>query len=163
MIIVLIIAAVIAGLTGEIVDAVIILAVVILNAIFGVFQESKAEEAINSLKEMAAPIAHVERNGQVQTVKSSELVPGDIVHLEAGDIVPADLRLAVANAMKVEESALTGESVPVDKQSGVLKEANLALGDRSNMAFMSSNITAGRGSGVVVETGMHTELVRLQG
>ncbi|WP_056942395.1 cation-translocating P-type ATPase [Secundilactobacillus kimchicus] len=161
MIIVLIIAAVIAGLTGEIVDAVIILAVVILNAIFGVFQESKAEEAINSLKEMAAPIAHVERNGQVQTVKSSELVPGDIVHLEAGDIVPADLRLAVANAMKVEESALTGESVPVDKQSGVLKEANLALGDRSNMAFMSSNITAGRGSGVVVETGMHTEVGKI--
>lgn len=163
MIIVLIVAAVIAGATGELVDAIIILAVVILNAVFGVFQESKAEEAINSLKEMAAPMAHVERNGETTTVKSDELVPGDIVFLEAGDIVPADIRLLTANAMKVEESALTGESVPVQKQANVLEAADLPLGDRSNMAYMNANVTTGRGTGVVVGIGMQTEVGRIAG
>ncbi|MTV82356.1 cation-translocating P-type ATPase [Secundilactobacillus folii] len=163
MIIVLIVAAIIAGATGEVVDAVIILAVVILNAIFGVFQESKAENAINSLREMSAPVAHVERNGQITTIKSDELVPGDVVHLEAGDIVPADIRLVTANAMKVEEAALTGESVPVNKTSMALEESDLPLGDRSNMVYMTSNITTGRGSGVVVATGMQTEVGQIAG
>lgn len=163
MIIVLIVAAIIAGATGELVDALIILAVVVLNAVFGVFQESKAEDAINSLREMAAPVAHVERNGQVTTVKSDELVPGDVVHLEAGDIVPADIRLVTANAMKVEEAALTGESVPVNKTSAVLTEDDLPLGDRSNMVYMTANITTGRGTGVVVETGMQTEVGQIAG
>ncbi len=163
MIIVLIVAAVIAGVSGETVDAIIILAVVILNAIFGVFQESKAEEAINALMEMSAPIAHVERNGVVETVKSSDLVPGDIVHLEAGDIVPADMRLTSTVSMRVEEAALTGESVPVNKQTDVITDDNPPLGDRKNMAFMNANITAGKGSGVVIGTGMQTEVGKIAG
>lgn len=163
MIIVLIVAAIVAGATGEMVDAMIILAVVLLNAVFGVFQEAKAEEAINSLKEMAAPVAQVERDGEVVTVKSNELVPGDVVHLEAGDIVPADLRLLTANTMRVEESALTGESVPVTKRADVLTDADLALGDRENLAYMNTNVTTGRGSGVVIATGMQTEVGRIAG
>lgn len=163
MIIVLIVAAIVAGATGEMVDAMIILAVVLLNAVFGVFQEAKAEEAINSLKEMAAPVAQVERDGEVVTVKSNELVPGDVVYLEAGDIVPADLRLLTANTMRVEESALTGESVPVTKRAEVLTDSDLALGDRENLAYMNTNVTTGRGSGVVIATGMQTEVGRIAG
>ncbi|WP_143462015.1 cation-translocating P-type ATPase [Levilactobacillus enshiensis] len=163
MIIVLLVAALIAGLTGEVVDAVIILLVVVLNAIFGVFQEAKAEEAINALKEMSAPNATIRRDGQVMSVKSDELVVGDIVLLEAGDIIPADLRLLDVASLKVEESALTGESVPVEKADTVLTENDLAIGDRHNMAFMNSNVTYGRATGVVVATGMQTEVGRIAG
>ncbi|MFC6261457.1 cation-translocating P-type ATPase [Levilactobacillus fujinensis] len=163
MIIVLMVAALIAGLTGEVVDAVIILLVVVLNAIFGVFQEAKAEEAINALKEMSAPNATIRRDGQVMSVKSDELVVGDIVLLEAGDIIPADLRLLDVASLKVEESALTGESVPVEKADAILTENELAIGDRHNMAFMNSNVTYGRATGVVVATGMQTEVGRIAG
>ncbi|MFD1455518.1 cation-translocating P-type ATPase [Levilactobacillus lanxiensis] len=163
MIIVLLVAALIAGLTGEVVDAVIILVVVVLNAIFGVFQEAKAEEAINALKEMSAPNATIRRDGQVMTVKSDELVVGDIVLLEAGDIIPADLRLLDVASLKVEESALTGESVPVEKADALLTGADLPIGDRHNMAFMNSNVTYGRATGVVVATGMQTEVGRIAG
>lgn len=163
MIIVLLVAALIAGLTGEVVDAVIILIVVVLNAIFGVFQEAKAEEAINALKEMSAPNATIRRDGQVMTVKSDELVVGDIVLLEAGDIIPADLRLLAVASLKVEESALTGESVPVEKAAAVLTGDDLPIGDRHNMAFMNSNVTYGRATGVVVATGMQTEVGRIAG
>ena len=163
MIIVLLAAALIAAFTGEVVDAVIILLVVVLNAIFGVFQESKAEEAINALKEMAAPDATVLRDGDFKTVKSDELVPGDIVTLEAGDIVPADLRLIESASLKVEESALTGESVPVEKQAETLTAGDLAIGDRLNMAYMNSNVTYGRATGMVVATGMQTEVGRIAG
>lgn len=163
MIIVLLVAALIAGLTGEVVDAVIILIVVVLNAIFGVFQEAKAEEAINALKEMSAPNATIRRDGQVMTVKSDELVVGDIVLLEAGDIIPADLRLLDVASLKVEESALTGESVPVEKADAILSGADLPIGDRHNMAFMNSNVTYGRATGVVVATGMQTEVGRIAG
>ncbi|WP_407887771.1 cation-translocating P-type ATPase [Levilactobacillus sp. N40-8-2] len=163
MIIVLMVAALIAGLTGEVVDAVIILIVVVLNAIFGVFQEAKAEEAINALKEMSAPNATVRRDNVVMTVKSDELVVGDIVLLEAGDIIPADLRLVEVGSLKVEESALTGESVPVEKRDGVLMGDDLPIGDRANMAFMNSNVTYGRATGVVVATGMQTEVGRIAG
>ncbi|WP_261809454.1 cation-translocating P-type ATPase [Levilactobacillus humaensis] len=163
MIIVLMVAALIAGLTGEVVDAVIILIVVVLNAIFGVFQEAKAEEAINALKEMSAPNATIRRDGQVMTVKSDELVVGDIVLLEAGDIIPADLRLLDVASLKVEESALTGESVPVEKAAAVLTGEDLPIGDRHNMAFMNSNVTYGRATGVVVATGMQTEVGRIAG
>lgn len=163
MIIVLLVAALIAGLTGEVVDAVIILIVVVLNAIFGVFQEAKAEEAISALKEMSAPNATVQRGGQILTVKSDELVVGDIVLLEAGDIIPADLRLIDVASLKVEESALTGESVPVEKAAGTLEAADLAIGDRTNMAFMNSNVTYGRATGVVIATGMQTEVGRIAG
>lgn len=163
MIIVLLAAALIAAFTGEVVDAIIILLVVVLNAIFGVFQESKAEEAINALKEMAAPDATVLRDGELQTVKSDALVPGDIVALEAGDIVPADLRLIESASLKVEESALTGESVPVEKQAETLTAGDLAIGDRLNMAYMNSNVTYGRATGMVVATGMQTEVGRIAG
>jgi len=163
MIIVLLVAALIAAFTGEAVDAIIILLVVVLNAVFGVFQEAKAEEAINALKEMAAPDATVLRDGQLQTVKSDDLVPGDIVSLEAGDIVPADLRLIESASLKVEESALTGESVPVEKQAETLTADDLAIGDRVNMAYMNSNVTYGRGTGIVVATGMQTEVGRIAG
>lgn len=163
MIIVLLVAALIAAFTGEGVDAIIILLVVVLNAVFGVFQESKAEEAINALKEMAAPDATVLRDQALTTVKSDELVPGDIVSLEAGDIVPADLRLLTSASLKVEEAALTGESVPVEKQAVTLTAADLAIGDRVNMAYMNSNVTYGRSTGIVVATGMQTEVGRIAG
>lgn len=161
MIIILIVAAIIAGIAGEHVDAVIILAVVILNAVFGVFQESKAENAIDSLKKMAAPMATVLRNGVSESVKSEDIVPGDIVLLEAGDVVPADIRLTEANALKIEESALTGESVPVNKKVDIIDEVDLPLGDRKNLGFMNSNVTSGRGTGVVVGTGMDTEVGKI--
>ncbi|VDG31357.1 Cation transporting P-type ATPase [Lactobacillus plantarum ZJ316] [Lactiplantibacillus mudanjiangensis] len=164
MIIVLLAAALIAAFTGEVVDAVIILLVVVLNAVFGVFQEAKAEEAINALKEMAAPDATVLRDGELQTVKSDELVPGDVVTLEAGDIVPADLRLLESASLKVEESALTGESVPVEKDANmILSDDELAIGDRLNLAYMNSNVTYGRATGMVVATGMQTEVGRIAG
>lgn len=161
MIIILIVAALIAGFAGETVDAIIILAVVILNAVFGVFQESKAENAIDSLKEMSAPMATVLRNNQSKSVKSEEIVPGDIVLLEAGDVVPADIRLTEANSLKIEEAALTGESVPVDKQVDPIIEHDLPLGDRKNLGFMNSNVTSGRATGVVIGTGMNTEVGKI--
>lgn len=161
MIIILIVAALIAGFAGETVDAIIILAVVILNAVFGVFQESKAENAIDSLKEMSAPMATVLRNNQSKSVKSEEIVPGDIVLLEAGDVVPADIRLTEANSLKIEEAALTGESVPVDKQVDPIVEHDLPLGDRKNLGFMNSNVTSGRATGVVIGTGMNTEVGKI--
>ncbi|MFC6180263.1 cation-translocating P-type ATPase [Lactiplantibacillus daowaiensis] len=163
MIIVLLAAALIAAFTGEVVDAIIILLVVVLNAIFGVFQESKAEEAINALKKMAAPDATVLRDGKLQTVKSDELVPGDVITLEAGDIVPADVRLIESASLKVEESALTGESVPVEKDATLVGDTELAIGDRLNMAYMNSNVTYGRATGMVVATGMQTEVGRIAG
>ncbi|QPG03659.1 cation-translocating P-type ATPase [Latilactobacillus sakei] len=164
MIIVLLVAAMIAGfLAHEWPDAFIILAVVILNAIFGVFQEAKAEQAIDALKEMATPDAHVRRDGEIVTIKSEELVVGDIVLLEAGDIVPADLRLLESAALKIEESALTGESVPVDKTVDTLTDPESGIGDRTNMAFMNSNVTYGRGVGVVTGTGMQTEVGKIAG
>lgn len=163
MIGVLLAAALISVFVGEGADAIIILAVVVLNAVFGVFQESKAEDAINALQKMTAPHANVLRNGNVVTVAASKLVPGDIVMLEAGDIIPADLRLIETANLQIEESALTGESVPVNKDSATLEAANLPLGDRVNMAFMSSNITHGRGVGLVTATGMHTEVGKIAG
>nr|WP_280525875.1 cation-translocating P-type ATPase [Companilactobacillus nantensis] len=164
MIIVLLVAAFISGVVAkEWADAALILAVVIINAVFGVFQESKAEEAIDALKEMSTPEAHVKRSNQLEAVSSEQLVPGDIVLLEAGDIVPADIRLLDSASMKIEESALTGESVPVEKDITVLPDEDIALGDRKNMAYMNSNVTYGRGVGVVVGTGMQTEVGHIAG
>ncbi|MBS0950110.1 cation-translocating P-type ATPase [Weissella minor] len=156
-------AALISAFVGEGVDAIIILAVVILNAVFGVFQESKAEEAIDSLQKMSAPNANVRRDGKIVTVPASQLVPGDIVLLEAGDVIPADMRLAVAANLQIEESALTGESVPVNKQAGQLTDNDLPLGDRTNLAYMNSNVTHGRGEGIVTGTGMDTEVGKIAG
>ncbi|WEV39039.1 calcium-translocating P-type ATPase, PMCA-type [Lactobacillus sp. ESL0680] len=162
MIIVLIIAALLSGFVAqEWTDAAIIMIVVLLNAILGVFQEARSEEAINALKKMATPSAHVRRNGQVVEIPSTELVPGDVVLLEAGDVVPADLRLTSVNSLKVEESALTGESVPVDKQDIPLEEAQVALADQDDMAFANTNVTYGRAEGIVTQTGMHTEVGKI--
>ena len=163
MIIVLLIAAGISAAVGiaegeGVADAVIILIVVILNAIMGVFQESKAEEAINALKSMSSPEATVRRDGEFKTVNSPDLVPGDIVLLEAGNVVPADLRLIESNSLQIEEAALTGESVPVYKDTETLTDSDVGIGDRSNMAFSSTNVTYGRGLGVVTGTGMNTEV-----
>lgn len=158
MIIVLLAAAVISGIFGDITDSIIILVVVILNAILGVFQEAKAEEAINALREMSSPEAHVKRDGTVVSLKSDQLVVGDVVLLEAGNIVPADLRLIEVASLQIEESGLTGESVPVDKDLTIIEDAKAGIGDRTNMAFMNSNVTYGRGEGIVVGTGMNTEV-----
>ena len=163
MIAVLLAAAAISAFVGiaegeGVADAVVILIVVVLNAIMGVFQEAKAEEAIDALKSMASPDAKVRRDGQVHTIKSFELVPGDIVQLEAGDVVPADIRLVEASSLKVEEAALTGESVPVEKEIIDLSGQEAGIGDRLNMAFSSTNITYGRAVGVVTSTGMDTEV-----
>ncbi|QQP69822.1 cation-translocating P-type ATPase [Carnobacterium sp. CS13] len=158
MIIVLLVAAVVSGVFGDISDAVIILVVVILNAVLGVVQEAKAEEAINALREMSSPEAKVRRDGTVVSLKSDQLVPGDIVLLEAGNIVPADLRLIEIASLQIEEAGLTGESVPVDKELTILEDVKAGIGDRTNMAFMNSNVTYGRGEGIVVGTGMSTEV-----
>lgn len=164
MIIVLLVAAIISAVVGhEITDALIILVVVIVNAVFGVIQEAKAEQAIEALKEMASPSAKVKRDGQILTLKSDELVPGDLVLLEAGDVVPADLRLIEAASLKIEEAALTGESVPVEKEVTLLTDSETSLGDRVNMAYMTSNVTYGRGEGLVVGTGMNTEVGKIAG
>ena len=142
-------------------DAIIILAVVLLNAVLGVFQESKAEEAIEALKKMASPVASVLRDGHVEHIKGEDIVVGDVVILEAGDVVPADMRLFEVNTVKIEESALTGESVPVDKDLEIPSEDEVGIGDRTNMAFSSTNVTYGRAVGVVTSTGMNTEVGKI--
>lgn len=161
LVVILIIAAVISGAVGEVADSIIILTIVILNALLGVIQESKAEESLKALKKMAAPIAHVIRNGISSEIPARELVPGDVVVLEAGKYVPADLRLFEASNLKIEESSLTGESVPVDKNNILIEDPNIPLGDRKNMAFMSSMVTYGRGKGIVIGTGMNTEIGKI--
>ena len=158
MIWVLIGAAIISGLVGEWIDALIILVVVLLNAILGTVQESKAEAALDALKELAAPSARVVRDGVLQSIPASELVQGDLVMIEAGDSVPADLRLVEGAALKIEESALTGESVPVEKRTSPLGEESVPIGDQVNMAFMGTAVTYGRGLGIVVATGMNTQM-----
>lgn len=163
MIIILLIAALISGLLGEWTDSIIILFVVVLNAVLGVIQENKAEQALAALKQMSSPTAHVRRAGQTKTIKAEELVPGDIVLLEAGNVVPADMRLIESASLKIEEAALTGESVPVEKHIEPLEQADVVLGDRVNMAYMTSNVTYGRGIGVVTATGANTEVGKIAG
>lgn len=168
MIIILLVAALISGITsfyaGEsFADVFIILFVVVLNSILGVIQESKAEKAIEALKEMTKATCRVRRNGEVKIIKSEELVVGDIILLEAGDAVPADARLIEAASLKAEEAALTGESVPVTKTSDVLTASgdDVPLGDRKNMVYMGSSIVYGRGTAVVTGTGMNTEMGKI--
>lgn len=168
MIIVLIISAVISGIVGVkqegisgITDTVIILVVVIVNAIIGVLQENKAEKSLEALQKLSSHVAKVIRNGKLEVVQSKELVPGDIVILETGDYVPADLRIIEAVNLKAQESALTGESVPVEKMAARIEDERIGLGDRINMLFSSSLITYGRGKAVVVETGMNTEVGKI--
>ncbi len=158
LVIILIVAAIVSIFLGEMVDAAAIILIVILNAAMGVVQESKAEEALAALKKMAAPDARVLRGGSTLTVPSRELVPGDVVLLEAGNYVPADVRLVETVNLRVEEASLTGESVPVEKASGAEVGKDAPLGDRLTMAFMSTMVTFGRGKGIVAETGMHTQI-----
>lgn len=169
MTIILIVAAVVSAITSAYSnefpsDVIIIMAVVIINAVLGVYQESKAEQAIEALQKIAAATSKVRRDGSVIDVASEELVVGDIVILEAGDAVPADCRILSSASMKIEEAALTGESVPVNKTSDVidpLGSSDVPLGDRKNMCYMGSNVVYGRGEAVVVATGMATEMGKI--
>ncbi len=164
MIIILLVAAALSIITEGrhgLTDACIIFAVVVLNAAFGVYQEGQAEAAIEALKNMSSPMARVRRDGNVVEIDSRELVPGDIVLLEAGDVVPADMRLIEAASLKIEEAALTGESVPVEKDITEMVEAEAGIGDRVNMCYQNSNVTYGRGTGVVTNTGMYTEVGKI--
>lgn len=163
MIIVLIVAAVVSGIAGDTTDMVIILVIVLLNAVMGFVQEYRAEKAMEALKKMATPGAVVIRNGKTTSISSEELVPGDLVLLEAGNTVPADLRLLESHSLRVEESSLTGESVAVDKSKDPIESEELPLGDRVNMAFKGTQVTNGRGKGMVVATGMKTELGQIAG
>lgn len=164
MIIILLVAASLSVITEGmhgLTDACIILAVVVLNAAFGVYQEGQAEAAIEALKNMSSPLARVRRDGNIVEIDSRELVPGDIVLLEAGDVVPADMRLLEAASLKIEEAALTGESVPVEKDITETVAADAGIGDRVNMGYQNSNVTYGRGTGVVTNTGMYTEVGKI--
>ena len=168
MIIVLIIAAIISGVVGYIegegiTDSIIILIVVILNAVIGVIQENKAEKSLEALQKLSAHVSKVIRNGKMEVIPAKELVPGDIVVLDTGDYVPADLRIIEAVNLKSQEASLTGESVPVEKSANTIEQEEVDLGDTENMLFSSSLITYGRGKGIVVETGMNTEVGKIAG
>ena len=167
-IIVLIIAAIVSGIVGVLegegtTDTIIILIVVIVNAIIGVAQESKAEKSLEALQKLSDHASKVIRNENMEVVPSKELVPGDIVVLDTGDYIPADLRIIEAVNLKTQESSLTGESVPVEKTSEIIEEQEIGIGDRKNMLFSSSLVTYGRGKGIVVETGMTTEVGKIAG
>jgi len=158
LVLVLIAASIISGIIGEWEDSIVILIIVILNAIIGIFQENKAEHALKALKDMTKPSAKVVRSGNVLQVSAEEVVPGDLILLDAGDSVPADARLVEAVSLRSNESALTGESVPVEKSPDVINAGQVPTGDQKNMLFMGTTITSGRGKAVVVETGMKTQL-----
>ncbi|WP_338850776.1 calcium-transporting P-type ATPase, PMR1-type [Clostridium perfringens] len=161
MIYILIIAAMISAFLGEISDALIILLVIIINAVIGVIQESKAEKALDALKELSTPKALVKRDGSLKEILSEDIVPGDIVIIDAGRYIPGDLRLIDTANLKIEESAFTGESVPSEKDASFLPDKEIPIGDQNNMAFMSTLATYGRGVGVVVGTGMNTEIGKI--
>lgn len=161
MILILIVAAIVAAFAGELSDTIIILLVVVLNAAFGVFQETKAENAIDALQKMSTPTTRVRRDGQIAQLSSKELVIGDVILLEAGDIIPADVRFLKTQNVKVEEAALTGESVAVTKDEAVIDAESAALGDQHNMGFMNTSMTAGTAEAVVVATGKDTEVGKI--
>lgn len=163
MIITLIIAAVIAGIAGDITDAIIILIIVLLNALISFIQEFKAEKAMSALKKLSVQQVNVIREGQPQNIIAENLIPGDLVLLEAGNIVGADIRLTETNLLYINEAMLTGESIPVLKNTVQLKEDDLSTGDLTNMAFKGTQVTGGRGKGIVVETGMHTKIGQIAG
>jgi Ca2+-transporting ATPase len=161
MIYILMAATVVSIFLKEIADAIIIVAVILLNAIIGVIQEAKAEKSLEALKKLSSPVALVRRDGKPIEIPAAELVKGDIILLEAGRVVPADLRLINTVNLKIEESALTGESVPVEKDAEFVAESDVGIGDRFNMAYLSTGVSYGRGEGVVIATGMDTEIGKI--
>lgn len=163
MILVLIIAAIVSSFIGEFSDTIVILVIVLLNAIIGFIQEYRAEKAMDALKKMSAPSSHVIRNGKEVELPSVELVPGDIVLLQEGNTVPADIRLSESESIKINEASLTGESNAVDKKADALEDNDPPLGDRINMAYKGTQIISGHGKGIVVATGMQTELGKIAG
>ena len=168
MILVLLIAAIISGVTGVmhgegLIDTWVILGILILNALVGASQESKAESSLEALKTLSAPESQVLRDGSLSTISTNDLVPGDIVVLDTGALVPADLRLIESHNLKIQESSMTGESVPVEKHTKPLEQQDIPLGDRTNLAFSSGMVTYGRGQGVVIATGMKTEVGKIAG
>src|SRR5512138_1881842 len=158
VVILLIVASIISAVLGDYVEAGAILAIVVLNSVLGIVQEQRAEEALAALKKLAAPDAQVVRDGHRVSIPSYELVPGDLVFLESGNFVPADIRLLEAVNLRVEEASLTGESLAVQKNAATVLDKNVPLGDRKNTAFMGTVVSYGRGRGVVTSTGMHTQL-----
>ena len=158
LIIILIIAAIISAAVGEVQDSIVILAIVVINALLGIYQEGKAEKSVEALQKMSAPNAKVIRDGKQKEVSASTVVPGDIVVLETGDIIPADIRLIESSNLKIEEASLTGESVPVEKNAKEAIEGSAGIGDRHNMGYSSTIVAYGRGKGVAVETGAKTEI-----
>ncbi|MFF2484138.1 calcium-translocating P-type ATPase, SERCA-type [Paenibacillus sp. NPDC058071] len=163
MVLILMGATLISGLLGEYMDAITIVAIIFINAVLGFIQEFRAEKSLSALKELSAPSAKVIRGGQIHMIPAKELVAGDIVMLESGDRVPADLRLIEANTCYIEESALTGESVPVGKHAAAIGEEELPLGDQRNIGFMGTMLTRGTAKGMVIRTGMRTEMGKIAG
>lgn len=161
LVLILIAAAIISVFVGESTDAIVIIAIVVLNAFLGVYQEGKAEKSLDALKKMSSPTAKVIRDGETSIVNADTLVPGDIVLLDAGDIMPADLRFVESSNLKIEEASLTGESVPVDKNSNAEYKEEMSLGDRKNMGYMSTVVTYGRAKSIVVGTGHDTEIGKI--
>ncbi len=153
--------AIYSGDSQEFIDVGIIIAIVVINAVIGVVQESKAEHALEALKKMSQPFAKVRRNGEIMKIETYKIVPGDLIILEAGDVVPADMRLIKAASLKIEESALTGESVPVQKDENAVCAADAPLGDRFNMAYASCTVSYGRGEGIATETGSKSQMGKI--
>jgi Ca2+-transporting ATPase len=158
LIIILIVAAIVSAAVGEVSDSIVILAIVVINALLGIYQEGKAEKSVEALQKMSAPNAKVLREGRQIEVPAANIVPGDIVILETGDIIPADIRLVESSNLKIEEAALTGESVPVEKDAKEIIQGTAGIGDRHNMGFSSTIVSYGRGKGLVVGTGHNTEI-----
>ena len=163
LVLILLVSALVSFILGEVSDAIVIAIILILNATLGVVQEYKAERSLAALKKMTTPNALVIRNGKQVRIEAAQLVPGDIVLLESGDHIPADLRLSMVTNLKIEEAVLTGESVPVEKTVERIDKDNISTGDQSNMAFMGTAVTSGRGRGIVVATGMRTEMGQIAG
>lgn len=163
MVLVLMGATLISGLLGEYLDAITIMAIIVLNGVLGFVQEFRAERSLTALKELTAPMAKVLRGGEVKPISAKELVPGDIIRLEGGDRIPADIRFLTSNGVYVEESALTGESIPVSKHNNPLPAVDLPPGDQRNLGFMGTMVTRGTAEAVVVRTGMNTEMGKIAG